>query len=100
MTDWPVFQKGVIGQCLLQLREEAARLFDQPGDRLCLVYGGKIMKDEDGIKSYGVKNQHSIHLVIRNPPRQSASASAAAAPDVASSGGPPPPGICDHRYNW
>lgn len=37
------------------------------------------MKDEDDIKSYGVKNQHSIHLVIRNPPRQSAGPGATSA---------------------
>jgi ubiquilin len=58
---------------LLQLRDEVSKLFQQPSERLCLVYGGKIMKDDDTIKSYGVKNQHSVHLVIRNPPGAQAS---------------------------
>ena len=59
-----------------QLRDEVGKLYQQPAEKLCLVYGGKIMKDEDSIKSYGVKNQHSVHLVIRNPPSSGAPSSA------------------------
>ncbi|OQV26092.1 putative Ubiquilin-4 [Hypsibius exemplaris] len=56
------------------LRDEVAKLYTQPSEKLCLVYGGKIMKDEDTIKSYGVKDNHSVHLVIRNPPPAGGSA--------------------------
>ncbi|XP_055356324.1 ubiquilin-1-like [Paramacrobiotus metropolitanus] len=58
------------------VREAVSAVFEQPFERLCLVYGGKIMKDEDTLQSYGVRNHHSIHLVVRVPQRPAAPATA------------------------
>ncbi|GAU94666.1 hypothetical protein RvY_06396 [Ramazzottius varieornatus] len=66
------------------LREEVSKLYNETPERLCLVYGGKIMKDEESVRSYGVKNEHSVHLVVRAPPQRAATATLPNAPSSTS----------------
>jgi hypothetical protein len=46
---------------LKQLVSEAATAF--PADSQRLIYSGRVLKDEDLISKYGLKDGHTIHLV-------------------------------------
>lgn len=53
----------------LQLRHKAAELFEVGDPALTvLIFGGKILKDTEDIKTHGIKDGQTIHLVIRNKP--------------------------------
>lgn len=56
------------------LRVKAAELFEVSDPQLTvLIFGGKILKDEEDIKTHGIKDGQTIHLVIRNKPNSEAS---------------------------
>lgn len=61
-----------------------SKLYNEVPEKLCLVYGGKIMKDEESVRSYGVKNEHSVHLVVRAPAQRAATATLPNAPSSTS----------------
>lgn len=52
--------------------------FNQPPDLLCLIFSGKIMKDEESLTQHKLQDGFSVHLVIKSsasrgpqePPRQ------------------------------
>lgn len=48
----------------MQLRDEASKAFETPSERLILIFGGKILKDEDTIEQLKIKDGFIIHLVI------------------------------------
>lgn len=53
----------------LQLRSKAATLFEVDDPTLTvLIFGGKILKDDEDIKTHGIKDGQTIHLVIRSKP--------------------------------
>ncbi|KAF5276662.1 hypothetical protein FQA39_LY06466 [Lamprigera yunnana] len=38
-------------------------------DQLCLIFAGKIMKDQDTLQTHNIKDGLTVHLVIKAPPR-------------------------------
>ncbi|CAG8447474.1 11001_t:CDS:10 [Ambispora gerdemannii] len=59
-----------------QLKEKLARETSIPADSMRLVYSGRILKDEDMVDSYGVKEGHTVH-VVRGAANQAAEQAAA-----------------------
>ena len=35
-------------------------------NQLVLIFGGKILKDEDKLSTHAIKDGHSVHLVVKN----------------------------------
>lgn len=48
-----------------KLREVTARDFEVDESQTCLIFGGKILKDEEMISDHGVHQGSTVHLVIR-----------------------------------
>ncbi|XP_046839317.1 ubiquilin-1-like [Xenia sp. Carnegie-2017] len=42
---------------------------DTPIAQLCLIFAGKILKDEENLESYGIKDGLTVHLVIKSANR-------------------------------
>ena len=53
--------------CCLQLKEIVADAFSVPLDRLCLIYGGEILRDPETVQKYGIKDGGIVHVVVKNP---------------------------------
>lgn len=74
---------------VVQLKTEVAKKFSKRIEQLCLIFSGKILKDQDTLSQHNIKDGVTIHLVIKNNP------STASAPSPASiqtpSANPPPP---------
>ena len=51
----------------LQLKEIVADAFSVPLDRLCLIYGGEILRDPETVQKYGIKDGGIVHMVVKNP---------------------------------
>lgn len=49
----------------LQLREEISKLFEVTEDRLCLIFAGKILKDDDKLASSKIVDGVTVHLVLK-----------------------------------
>nr|CDS30825.1 ubiquilin 1 [Hymenolepis microstoma] len=47
------------------LRAEAAKAFEVPPARVCLIYAGKILKDENSLSEHKIHDGLTIHVVIR-----------------------------------
>ncbi|CAH8558866.1 unnamed protein product [Schistosoma turkestanicum] len=47
-----------------ELRSEASKAFQTPSERLILIFGGKILKDDDTIEQHSIRDCSTIHLVI------------------------------------
>ncbi|XP_065672403.1 ubiquilin-1 isoform X3 [Hydra vulgaris] len=61
-----------------ELREAVHVKFNSPIEKLCLIFAGRILKDQDTLKSEGIHDGTTIHLVIKKdiktedqPPNQS-----------------------------
>ena len=57
--------------CMLpiaQLKEEVAKVMgpEAPVESQCLIFAGKILKDDQSVESQAVKDGVTIHLVIRS----------------------------------
>jgi ubiquilin len=50
-------------------KEVIAPVFNADVDQLCLIFAGKIMKDNDTLQQHNIKDGLTIHLVIRAVPR-------------------------------
>ncbi|RZC41646.1 ubiquilin-1 [Asbolus verrucosus] len=50
-------------------KEIIAPVFNADVDQLCLIFAGKIMKDNDTLHQHNIKDGLTIHLVIRAVPR-------------------------------
>lgn len=48
---------------ITQLKEEIAKVSEIPSENQRLIYSGKILKDDQTVESYNIKDDHSIHLV-------------------------------------
>ncbi|VDK43616.1 unnamed protein product [Taenia asiatica] len=47
------------------LREEAAKAFDVTPSRVCLIYAGKILKDENTLSEHKLQDGLTVHVVIK-----------------------------------
>lgn len=72
----------------LKLKLSAAEYADTPADRQRLIYSGRVLKDNETLETYKIKDGHTIHLVksaASNPSRPNPTASGAAAGGAPSS---------------
>lgn len=46
-----------------------AEKFSAEPDQLCLIFAGKIMKDNDTLSTHNIKDGLTVHLVIKTAPR-------------------------------
>ncbi|KAL3191641.1 hypothetical protein MRX96_059733 [Rhipicephalus microplus] len=72
---------------ILQLKEQVAKEFSAPLEQLCLIFAGKILKDNETISTHNIKDGLTVHLVIRSP--ASARGDDGRRPDEPSSGTQP-----------
>jgi len=49
-----------------QLRQAVATELKKETSQLVLIFGGKILKDEDTLGTHSIKDGHSVHLVVKN----------------------------------
>ncbi|KAI0982386.1 hypothetical protein GJ496_006672 [Pomphorhynchus laevis] len=49
-----------------KLREEASKLFEIETAQTNLIFGGKILKDNENLKDHGIGSNSTVHLVIRH----------------------------------
>ncbi|XP_059081024.1 ubiquilin-1-like [Tigriopus californicus] len=49
-----------------QFRQLVAREFQEPVEKLCLIFGGKIMKDHETLATHAIANDRTVHLVIKS----------------------------------
>lgn len=52
-----------------QFKQLVAVAFSAEPEQLCLIFAGKIMKDNDTLSAHNVKDGLTVHLVIKAPPR-------------------------------
>ncbi|CAF2458237.1 unnamed protein product [Rotaria sp. Silwood2] len=50
-----------------QLKDLVANEFNTSIDQICLIYSGKILKDDEDLKKHDLKDGVTVHLVIRAP---------------------------------
>lgn len=57
----------------MQFKEEVAKHFNAQPSQLCLIFAGKIMKDQDTLATHNIKDGLTVHLVIKtNAPQNNA----------------------------
>ncbi|XP_050532088.1 ubiquilin-1 [Daktulosphaira vitifoliae] len=49
-----------------EFKEEVAKQFNAQPAQLCLIFAGKIMKDQDTLASHNIKDGLTVHLVIKS----------------------------------
>ncbi|KAB0801095.1 hypothetical protein PPYR_05449 [Photinus pyralis] len=54
-----------------EFKELVAAKFKADVDQLCLIFAGKIMKDQDTLQTHNIKDGLTVHLVIKTAPRPS-----------------------------
>ncbi len=42
--------------------------FNKPNEQLCLIFAGKILKDQETLIQHGIKDGVTVHLVIKTKP--------------------------------
>ncbi|CAM2710443.1 unnamed protein product [Rotaria socialis] len=50
-----------------EFKDQVAKEFNSSVDQICLIYSGKILKDDEDLKKHDIKDGVTIHLVIRAP---------------------------------
>lgn len=68
-----------------QLKDEVGKKFNKPNELLCLIFAGKILKDQDTLLQHGIKDGVTVHLVIKNKPAEANSLSSTATTETNSS---------------
>ena len=48
------------------MRGEVAKQVQKEPGQLVLIFGGKILKDDDTLETHNIKDNNSVHLVIKN----------------------------------
>ncbi|GFO34131.1 ubiquilin-1 [Plakobranchus ocellatus] len=79
-----------VGASVRELKEEVQKKFNAPYEQLCIIFAGKIIKDEDTLEQHGIKDGLTVHLVIKSanrsapnpPPSNAATPRSTAEPDV------------------
>merc|ERR1712013_942976 len=80
------------GATIRQFKEAiSAKFSGAPVENLCLIFAGKIMKDQETLASHNVKDGMTVHLVIKQG-GAAAAAPAAAAPSPTPAAAPPASG--------
>jgi len=51
----------------LQLKKIIAHEFSVPVDQLCLLYGGKILREPGTVQNYSFKDGGIVHMAVKNP---------------------------------
>ena len=54
-----------------QLKEIVAEKFGATLEQVCLIFAGKILKDQDTLKMHNLKDGLTVHLVIKTSSRSS-----------------------------
>ncbi|UJR24981.1 hypothetical protein I4U23_006344 [Adineta vaga] len=67
-----------------QLKDVVANEFGTSIDQICLIYSGKILKDDEDLKKHDIKDGVTIHLVIRAPKNETNTSAGAATATPAS----------------
>lgn len=52
-----------------EFKEQVALKFKADVDQICLIFAGKIMKDQDTLQTHNIKDGLTVHLVIKLAPR-------------------------------
>ncbi|XP_054754986.1 ubiquilin-1-like [Lytechinus pictus] len=60
-----------------QLKDEISKKFSATVEQLCLIFAGKILKDNDTLEQNNIKDNMVVHLVIRSKKDQPGSSTAA-----------------------
>lgn len=84
-----------------EMKTKLAELSDVAVNRQRLIYSGRVMKDDDTLAFYKVKNGHTVHLVKGAASNQQATAARAPAVPrniAAGSGNNPLAGLTGARY--
>ncbi|KAL7055039.1 hypothetical protein AAHC03_024182 [Spirometra sp. Aus1] len=58
-----------------ELRAEAAKAYTADEGRVCLIFAGKILKDEDTLAQHKLKDNLVVHIVIKRPAGEGSSSS-------------------------
>lgn len=53
------------------MKEEVQKKFNAPYEQLCIIFAGKIVKDDDTLEQHGIKDGLTVHLVIKSSNRVS-----------------------------
>ncbi|CAF4038114.1 unnamed protein product [Rotaria sp. Silwood2] len=61
-----------------QLKDMVANEFSTSIEQVCLIYSGKILKDDEDLKKHDIKDGVTLHLVIRAPKTDSTAANTSA----------------------
>jgi len=56
------------------LKAKVAEKFSAPNEQVCLIFAGKILKDDESLKQHGIKDGMTVHLVIKSVNRTAAAA--------------------------
>ncbi len=64
---------------MAQLKEVVATAFGATVEQVCLIFAGKILKDQETLKTHNLKDGLTVHLVIKAKPQQEAVNNSAAA---------------------
>ena len=73
-----------------ELREMVSQKFNAPVEQLCLIFAGKILKDEDSLEQHGIKDGLTVHLVIKSTNRSQEQAAQRASSNTSPTGSTPP----------
>ncbi|CAG9533754.1 unnamed protein product [Cercopithifilaria johnstoni] len=76
---------------VLKVKAVLSAKINQPPEKLCLIFSGKILKDHETLTKLSIKDGMAIHLVIRNSQRSAAAGTPSGtgtAPNAAMGGNP------------
>lgn len=76
------FIRDLSFQFRFQFKELVAAKFEADVEQLCLIFAGKIMKDNETLKDHNVKDGLTVHLVIKSKPQAEPERPARPAADV------------------
>jgi ubiquilin len=51
-----------------ELRDEVSKKFAKSTDQLCLIFCGKILKDNETLLQHSIRDGVTVHLVIKSKP--------------------------------
>uniref|UniRef100_A0A1I8ESN1 Ubiquitin-like domain-containing protein n=1 Tax=Wuchereria bancrofti TaxID=6293 RepID=A0A1I8ESN1_WUCBA len=61
---------------VLKVKAVLSEKINQPPEKLCLIFSGKILKDHETLNKLSIRDGMAIHLVIRNSQRPAAASTA------------------------
>lgn len=53
------------------MREKVSKEFGAPVEQLCLIFAGKILKENETLTHHGIKDGLTVHLVVKSANRVS-----------------------------